>query len=408
MPVATPRQAAVRQQRLRKDLLRWYRRNARDLPWRRTRDPYAIWVSEAMLQQTRIDVATPYYRRWMQRFPTIEALAQADPEDVLRAWAGLGYYSRARNLHAAARQVAADGARMPRSAAALRKLPGIGAYTAGAIASIAFGQRVAAVDGNVVRVLARLNAWPGAAASPTLKAKVDRAAAALVPAEAPGDWNQALMDLGATVCTPRSPRCDACPAAALCRAKARGLQQRIPAPKAAFRPPVERRAFAVVEHAGRILLVRNPSRGLLADLWSLPGGATDSTTDSTTPSAAESSLPDIVLAQTGHAIVPEGPTALARHQFSHRVWEMSVQRARLVRESPEGGATEEAGTERAEIAWVPWEALDGQALPSAIHKALAAVGVAGVRDVAEKAMARPAMAMANVGKPKRRQGSGPS
>jgi A/G-specific adenine glycosylase len=203
---------------LRRSLLAWYRREARDLPWRRTADPYAIWVSEIMLQQTRVDVAKPYFQRWMARFPTVHALAAAKEEAVLQAWSGLGYYRRARNLHAAARRIAADG--MPSDAASLRELPGVGAYTAGAIASIAFGERVPAVDGNVVRVLARLHAWTGSASSPRLTKQVQAAAERLVPARGAGDWNQALMDLGATVCTPKAPRCDSCPVARLCKAKA--------------------------------------------------------------------------------------------------------------------------------------------------------------------------------------------
>lgn len=338
---------------LRRDLLRWYRREARDLPWRRTKDPYAIWVSEVMLQQTRVDVAAPYFLRWMERFPTVEALAAATEDDVLRLWAGLGYYSRARNLHAAAKVAAKLG--LPKTSDGWRQLPGVGAYTAGAVASIALGERVPAVDGNVVRVLARLNAWPGAASSPTLKSKVEAAAARLVPAKAPGDWNQALMDLGATVCTPRSPRCDSCPVAAHCEARRRGMQDRIPAAKKAAAARVERRAFAVVEDAGRLLLVRNPSRGLLAGLWSLPGGL------------AQDPLEDVVRAQTGVAVRLEKSTAAARHQFSHRTWEMEVRRGCAL------GAVEMAP--RDGVAWVRLSELEGEALPTAMRTALAAAGV---------------------------------
>jgi A/G-specific adenine glycosylase len=361
-------------------LLAWYRREARDLPWRRSRDPYAVWVSEVMLQQTRVDVATPYYLRWMASFPTVHALAAADPEEVLRHWAGLGYYSRARNLHAAARLVAASPGGMPRDAKGLRALPGVGAYTAGAIASIAFREAVPAVDGNVVRVLARIHAWPGAASSPALRAKIEHAAAGLVtsvaadsanPPDAAGDWNQALMDLGATVCTPRKPRCDECPVAAHCKAFAAGRQDRIPGPKKAAAAAVERRAFAVVQRKGKVLLVRNPDRGLLAGLWSLPGGPVDRP------------LAETVLAQAGVAVHAVGPPVAARHLFSHRTWEMSVQPAKVVRAGPAGGS---------ETAWVAVADLAGQALPSAMRTALAAAGIG--RQAA--------------GKPKRRQGSGPA
>jgi A/G-specific adenine glycosylase len=338
---------------LRRDLLAWYRREARDLPWRRTRDPYAVWVSEVMLQQTRVDVVTPYFLRWMERFPTVGALAAADLEGVLRLWAGLGYYSRARNLHAAAKAAAALG--LPRDSAGWRRLPGVGAYTAGAVASIAFGEPVPAVDGNVVRVLARLNAWSGAASSPALKAKVEAAAARLVPAGAAGDWNQALMDLGATVCTPRSPRCHACPVAGQCQARLLGRQDRIPAAKRATQPKVERRAFAVVEDGGRLLLVRNPQRGLLAGLWSLPGAP------------AGEPLEDAVREQTGVAVRLEEAAASARHQFSHRTWEMEVRRGRPLGRRGKGG--------RDGVAWMPVEDLDDAALPTAMHVALAAAGV---------------------------------
>jgi A/G-specific adenine glycosylase len=347
---------------LRRALLAWYRRHARDLPWRRRRDPYSTWVSEAMLQQTRVDVATPYFERWMERFPTVQALARADLDDALRAWAGLGYYSRARNLHAAARRVADHG--MPATAAGLAELPGVGTYTAGAIASIAFGERVPAVDGNVIRVLARLNSWPGAASSPRLRAKVDAAAARLVPARSPGDWNQALMDLGATVCTPRNPRCTECPVARHCQALALGKQDKIPAAKATVRPRVERRAFAVVRRGDALLLVRNPETGLLAGLWLLPGG------DAARP------LPEVVLEQAGVHVRPRGEAATARHQFSHRTWEMTVQHADLLADG--------AGPPAAQASWVALADLDGHALPTAMRTALAAAGVA---------------------KPKRRQGS---
>ena len=347
-----------------------------------------MWVSEVMLQQTRVDVATPYFLRWMERFPSAQALARADPEDVLQAWAGLGYYSRARNLHAAVRAVADKG--MPRSAARLRDLPGVGEYTAGAIASIAFGERVPAVDGNVVRVLARLHAWPGGASSPLLKSKVARTAAALVPEGAAGDWNQALMDLGATVCTPRNPRCGGCPVAELCVARAKGAQDRIPAPKATAAPKVERRAFAVVRREGRILLVRNPARGLLAGLWSLPGGS------------VERPLADLVLEQSGVPVRldPARPAGAARHQFSHRTWEMAVHLAEPVGDGSLEGANE--------AAWIALRDLPAQALPSAMRTALAVAGVhmggagegIGEGDRVKLHVARTGR------KPKRRQGSG--
>ena len=252
---------------LRAALLRHYDRHRRDLPWREDTDPYRIWVSEVMLQQTRVETVIPYYRRWLERFPDVETLADADPDEVLLAWQGLGYYRRARNLHAGAAFVRErHGGRLPGSYQALKSLPGVGEYTAGAVASIAFGEAVPAVDGNVKRVLARLFdvASPGAA-------WLRGTAAELLDSERPGDWNQAVMDLGATVCTPRKPRCEACPVAGWCRALAAGTQEERPA--AATRKEVPARTFVVavvVDDQRRALVVRRPDGGLLGGMWAFP------------------------------------------------------------------------------------------------------------------------------------------
>jgi A/G-specific adenine glycosylase len=213
-------------------LVRWVRRDHRDLPWRLGRDPYAIWVSEIMLQQTRVEVVVPYYERFLERFPDVEALAAAPLDDVLRAWAGLGYYRRARQLHAAAAIVARDHhGRLPADEAALRALPGIGRYTAGAIRSIAFGEPAPIVDGNVARVLSRLFALPGGPGDSVWERRLWTLAGQLVPATDPSAFNQGLMELGATVCTPRSPRCAACPLARHCRALAEGRPEAYPPPR---------------------------------------------------------------------------------------------------------------------------------------------------------------------------------
>src|ERR1035438_6680659 len=196
----------------RRDLLHWYRRHHRQLPWRATRDPYRIWVSEIMLQQTRVETVLPYYARWLRAFPTVHALAQAKDDRVLKLWEGLGYYSRARNLHRAARIVVREyDGKLPRTANGLRQLPGIGRYTAGAIASIAFGERVPLVDGNVARVFARIFAITTNVKAPRTMDKLWQLAEQLIPDRDPGDFNQALMELGALVCTPKNPRCDAWP-----------------------------------------------------------------------------------------------------------------------------------------------------------------------------------------------------
>ena len=253
--------------RLRTLLLEHYDAHRRDLPWRESREPYRVWVSEIMLQQTRVETAIPYYRRWMERFPTVEALADGDEETVLKAWEGLGYYSRARNLRRSALIVRERlGGVLPQDSRSLKKLPGIGEYSAGAIASIAYGEVVPAVDGNVRRVLSRLFDL----ADPT-DVSLRTLAGELVDPDRPGDWNQALMELGATICTPRAPRCEACPLTGDCRALAEGTQELRPTSK---RRPLKRTvSYAVLvarNPAGELLMVRRPPDGLLGGLWEFP------------------------------------------------------------------------------------------------------------------------------------------
>lgn len=249
---------------LRRALLAHYDTARRDLPWRGEEDPYRIWVSEVMLQQTRVETVIPYYRRWVERFPDVEALAAAEADDVLLAWQGLGYYRRARALHAGARVVRErHGGTLPTNRDALRALPGVGDYTAAAVASIAFGEAMGVVDGNVKRVLSRLADVP----RPT-KRWLDGAANELVDPERPGDWNQALMELGATVCTPRAPRCGACPLGAWCEARSAGTQEERPAaPPRRSIPREERVVAVVVDGRGGGLVVRRPAEGLLAGMW---------------------------------------------------------------------------------------------------------------------------------------------
>ncbi|HTL33307.1 MAG TPA: A/G-specific adenine glycosylase [Kofleriaceae bacterium] len=255
-----------------------YTRDRRDLPWRRTRDPYAIWVSEIMLQQTRVQTVIPYWERWMSRFPTVNALAQAPLDDVLAAWAGLGYYSRARNLHAGAQTVASKwGGALPSHASELRAVPGIGPYTAGAIASIAFGERAPLVDGNVARVLARVcgveDDIKSTAGQKALWARAGELMEALPSGHAPGDLNQGLMELGATTCSPTSPRCLVCPLAKLCVAAKTGRQDELPrvaARKKESELPILARGALWIERDGELLLARRTPGGLFGGLWELP------------------------------------------------------------------------------------------------------------------------------------------
>lgn len=247
---------------MRAALVRWYDRNKRDLPWRRTRDPYAIWVSETMLQQTQVATVLPYYHRFMEAFPSVEALDRAPLDAVRSVWTGLGYYRRVANLKQAARLlVSRHGGRLPADYQALLRLPGIGRYTAGAVMSIAFGRPYAAPDGNVQRVYARLLGI-------LAPKEIDQAAEQMVSRSRPGDFNQAVMELGATVCLPATPLCGRCPLAHWCRARASGafdVPRRQPARTRAVEWPL-----VLVESRSRILLHRRPEGGLLAGLWELP------------------------------------------------------------------------------------------------------------------------------------------
>ncbi len=259
---------------IRQNLLDWYDEAARDLPWRRTRDPYAIWVSEVMLQQTRVETVIPYYRRFLESFPTPRTLAEADEDTVLSHWSGLGYYRRARLLHAGAREVVAQyGGQVPEDEEARRALPGVGRYTAGAIGSIAFDKEEPVVDGNVSRVLARLFRIETPVGTSVTTNRLWDEAARLVPGERPGDFNQALMELGATVCTLKQPRCESCPVVEECAAYASGKVDALPVPRAR-KAPKEVQLSAVVATRGRgadrkVWLVKG-ERALFGGLWGVP------------------------------------------------------------------------------------------------------------------------------------------
>jgi A/G-specific adenine glycosylase len=258
-----------------KKLLGWFRAHRRELPWRVSRDPYRVWVAEVMLQQTRIAAVLPYYERFLARFPGVESLAAAREDDVLRLWSGLGYYSRARNLHRAAKEIVGQHrGTFPREIDAALALPGIGSYTAAAVLSIAYDVPLAVLDGNVARVLARIGAIRGDLRSGGRWQRLSKTTQSLIPREAAGDWNQSLMELGETVCTPQSPRCDACPVARWCRTRALGLTGKIPAPRRK-RAPVKLRIAAAVlrDPRGRTLLVKDPGAHdhvLFSRMWQFP------------------------------------------------------------------------------------------------------------------------------------------
>jgi A/G-specific adenine glycosylase len=253
---------------IRRALPAWYRRHSRPLPWRATRDPYRIWISEIMLQQTTVVAVIPYFERFLSRFPTVEALALAPEDDVLRLWEGLGYYSRARNIHRAAQIITSElGSRFPDRVEALQDLPGIGRYTAGAIASFAFDKRAPIVEANTLRLYCRLLGYRGDPRSADGQQRLWEFAEAILPRNSPGTFNQALMELGATVCTPAQPKCDACPLRRHCATFALGAQEEIP--QAARRPTITEVAevAVVVERGGRFLLLRRPAGERWAGLW---------------------------------------------------------------------------------------------------------------------------------------------
>ena len=265
--------------RLSSKLLNWYRLNKRSLPWRDHPDPYAVWVSEIMLQQTRVEAVIPYFETWMKLFPTVSALAKASEQRVLNAWEGLGYYSRARNLHKAAKIVAKEhGGELPRDLDALRKLPGIGRYTLGAIASMAFGMNVAALDGNIKRVYARIFDISEPVDTPGGGALLWDIAEKYLPKKEAGDYNQALMDLGATICLPKNPRCLICPVMTLCKARENGTQNLRPVKSPKKTVPHHVHAAGVIIRQitnpphDEVLLAKRPSQGLLGGMWEFPNG----------------------------------------------------------------------------------------------------------------------------------------
>lgn len=334
--------------RLPEPLLAWYRENARDLPWRRTADPYRIWVSEIMLQQTRVAAVLGYYARLLEAFPTVEALAAAPTERLMKLWEGLGYYSRARNLQKAA-QLAAERGGFPDTYEGLLALPGIGDYTASAIASAAFGRREAAVDGNVLRVVARITDCHDDILDPRVK-KAVRAQVQSVMPEGETDiriFNQAAMELGATVCVPNGPpKCGTCPARDFCLGRLRGTAETLPvkAPKKARR--VEEKTVFLLHRDGKVALRKRPAAGLLAGLWEFPNveGALD-----------EVHAPAAVSAW---GLEPKAwrKKLAAKHIFTHVEWHMT------------GYALEVAGDGPAEWAWVDAEELETHAVPSAFAR----------------------------------------
>jgi len=348
--------ATVAEQGLSDRLLEWYDQHARGLPWRAPRgavaDPYKVWLSEIMLQQTTVAAVKEYFLRFVDKWPTVEALAAAPLDDILKAWAGLGYYARARNLHACARLVASrHGGQFPDSEAALRELPGIGAYTAGAIAAIAFNRRAAAVDGNVERVIARLYAIE--APLPEAKPVIRDHALRLVPDARPGDFAQAMMDLGATICTPRAANCLICPWSEPCLARRHGLAEALPRKGMKTPKPLRRGIAFWVEYDGALLLRRRAEKGLLGGMMEIPSTAWAS-------DQPRQPLDSAPIEANWHR-----KAGRIEHVFTHFQLELEIWLARppFERELRQEG----------DFRWVPMAELEDEALPSVMRKIVVAM-----------------------------------
>jgi len=334
--------------RLPKPLLAWFRENARDLPWRKTEDPYRIWISEIMLQQTRVAAVLGYYTHFLEVFPSVEALAEASEERLMKLWEGLGYYSRARNLQKAAKTIAGRG-RFPDTYEDLLDLPGIGDYTASAIASAAFGLREAAVDGNVLRVVTRLTDCQDDILDPKTKRAVREQVQSVMPTE-PADiriFNQATMELGATVCAPNGPpRCEACPAREFCLGRLRGTAERLPVKKPKKVRRVEEKTVFLLLRDGRMALRKRGDGGLLAGLWEFPN-VEGSLTEKTAPAAVSA---------WGLAPKQWKSRLTAKHIFTHVEWHMT------------GYTLEVTGDGPTEFEWVDAAGLESHAVPSAFAR----------------------------------------
>ncbi|MEW9121205.1 MAG: A/G-specific adenine glycosylase [Thermotaleaceae bacterium] len=343
---------------IQKSLVDWFEKNHRKLPWRETKNPYLIWVSEVMLQQTRVDTVIPYFHKFIEVFPSLQSLAEADEEDVLRIWAGLGYYSRARNLHRGAKVVQDNyGGTIPESLKELLKIPGIGTYTAGAILSIAYGKPVPAVDGNVMRVFSRLFIVEKDISENSTKKEMEKIAERVVSHRNPSAFNQGLMELGAMICTPIEPKCTLCPLEHQCGAREHSLQSGLPFKKK--KQPIKKveMELALLTKGDRILLVKRPSEGLLANLWALPAVAKAALDPGKT---LELELKE----NYGIESIKKRYIFEKKHIFTHMQWRMKLYAVELVSFSE---------IEYPEVQWVLLEELDDYPIGTAFKKVLKAI-----------------------------------
>jgi A/G-specific adenine glycosylase len=346
---------------IRAKLLRWYRKHARDLPWRRTRDPYAIWLSEIMLQQTQVQTVVSYYKRFLRRLPTVEKLARARLDTVLKLWEGLGYYGRARNLRRAAQCIVKDHQGVfPTSASELQKLPGIGRYAAGAIASIAFDEQEPIVDGNVRRILCRIYRLHGDTRTPALQEQLWALAADLVPRRHPGEFNQAMMELGATLCTRQSPQCSECPLRTLCQARLHEEQDMLPQRTPKKSVPHKIVVVGIIFRQGKILIDKRKPDGLLGGLWEFPGGKHEA------GESLKQALKREVKEELNINIKVGQHLTTVRHAYTHFTVELHAYQCRHVSGTPKClGCTD--------FKWITLDQLERYAFPGANKKIFPAI-----------------------------------
>lgn len=338
------------------DLIAWYKANQRDLPWRMDQDPYKVWVSEIMLQQTRVDTVIPYFNRFVSQFPTISDLAEADEEKVLKAWEGLGYYSRVRNLQTAVREVAQEyGGKVPDTPELISKLKGVGPYTAGAILSIAYGVPEPAVDGNVMRVLSRILLVYEDIGKAKTRVLFEDAVRGLISKEDPSSFNQALMELGALICTPKSPACLICPVSEHCRALDQGRQKELPVKEKKTKVKhVDMAAVVLRDPEGKYLIHKRPSEGLLANLWEFPNIPVQKRGQS-----EKEDLSTYLEAEWGiHAHIGDHVSNI-EHVFSHLKWDIQLYEGNVLQESAVSGT---------DLKWVTLQEMDSYPFPVSHQK----------------------------------------